>query len=183
MSMVAFGCIGVAIFLYPEFSWFGNALSDLGVVSGVSAPVFNFGLFVAGLLFFFFVIFGLFSYFKNDGVLGRMGSAVFAVAAICLMAIGVFNESFWPMHFIVAVSFFITLSVALLILTAVLYRRREFKLAIFTLVSSFVVVVPWIFFFFVRYVPNVAIPEAISSFVGSFCIGVISYKILKTTKP
>jgi hypothetical membrane protein len=179
MPIVAFGCIGVAILFYPEFSWFNNALSDLGVGLGVSAPVFNFGLLIAGLLCFFFAGFGLFNHFKN-GIVGRVGSIIFAVAAVWLMAIGVFNESFWPVHFIVAMAFFVTLPVALLVLTVALYRCQAVKLAVFTLVSSFVVAVPWILFVIVRYVPNVAIPEIISSLAVSFWVIVLSYRILKT---
>ncbi|MCL2173329.1 MAG: DUF998 domain-containing protein [Candidatus Bathyarchaeota archaeon] len=181
VPIVAFCCIGVAVLFYPEFSWFGNALSDLGVVSGVSAPVFNFGLLAAGLFCFFFAVFGLFDHFK-DSFVGRVGSIVFAVAAVWLMAIGVFNESFWPIHFIVAAAFFVTLPFALLILTVALYRRQEVKLAVFTLISSFVAALPWLLLFIVRYVSNVAIPEIISSLTVSIWIVVLSYRILKTSK-
>ncbi|MCL2643624.1 MAG: DUF998 domain-containing protein [Candidatus Bathyarchaeota archaeon] len=185
VPIVAFGCIGVAVGLCSEFSWFNNALSDLGVVSGVSAPVFNVGLFVSGLLCFFFAVFGLLGYFKKGvgGVVGRVGSIVFGVAAVWLMGVGIFNESFWPVHFVVAVLFFVTLPVALVVLTGALYQCQEVKLAVFTLVSSFVVAIPWIFYFMVHYVPNVAIPEIISSLVCSFWIIIMSYKILKTAKP
>jgi len=181
VPIVAFGSIGIAILSYPAFSWVNNALSDLGVVAGVTAPVFNLGLLTAGLLCFFFAVTGLFSYFKS-GVVGKLGVGFFVVAAVWLMAIGVFNESFWPIHFIVAVLFFVTLPVALLVLTVALYLRREVKLAVFTLISSIVAAVPWVLYVIVFYVPNVAIPEAISSLIGSIWIVTLSYRIFKTAK-
>jgi len=181
VPIVAFGCIGIAIVSYPEFSWVNNALSDLGVVSGVTALAFNLGLFIAGLLGFFFAIIGLFSYFKNN-LVGKVGSIVFAVATVWLMAIGIFNENFHPTHFIVSVLFFITLPVALWVLTVALYLKNEVKLALFTLISSFIAAAPWILFYAVHYVQNVAIPETISALTGSIWIIIMSYKILKTAK-
>jgi hypothetical membrane protein len=106
----------------------------------------------------------------------------FATAAVWLMAIGVFNMDFWPVHFIVAVSFFVTLPVALLILTAALYLHRAVNLVVFTLCSSVVAAIPWVLYLIMPYVPNVAIPEIISSLVGSIWIVTISYKIFKIAK-
>jgi len=48
--IVAFTCIFLAIASYPEFSWTGNALSDLGVQEGVTAVLFNSGLIFSGIL-------------------------------------------------------------------------------------------------------------------------------------
>jgi hypothetical membrane protein len=179
--LVAFCCIGVAIVSYSEFSWFDNALSDLGVVSGVTAFSFNWGLFTAGVLGFFFATVGMFNFFKKCAA-GKVGAAAFAMAAIWLMAIGIFNESFTPVHFIVSILFFITLPVALCILTAALYLKSEVKLAIFTLSSSFIAAAPWILLFTLHYVPNVAIPETISAIAGSIWVITISYKMFKTNK-
>ncbi|MCL2142211.1 MAG: DUF998 domain-containing protein [Methanimicrococcus sp.] len=179
VPIIAFGSISAAIVSYPEFSWTGNALSDLGVVPGITAIFFNLGLLIAGLLCFFFAAAGLMSCFKNS-VVGKIGAIVFAAAAVWLMAIGVFNENFWSLHFIVAVLFFVTLPIALWVLMAALYLRREVKLAVFTLFSSFAAAVPWLLYFIVRYAPNLAIPEIISGLVGSIWIVVISYKIFKT---
>jgi hypothetical membrane protein len=179
--LVAFCCIGVAVWSYPEFSWLDNALSDLGVVSGVTAFSFNWGLFTAGVLGFFFAAVGLFNFFKKSAI-GKVGAAVFAVAAIWLMAIGIFNERFSPTHFIVAILFFITLPAALCILTVALYQKGAVKFAIFTLSTSFIAAAPWLLFFMFHYVANVAIPETISAIAGSIWVITISYKMLKTTK-
>jgi len=177
--VVVFGCTGAAIALYSEFSWFDNALSHLGAGTGAPAIVFNSGMFMAGLLCFFFAAAGLFNYFKNSGI-GRAGSVIFAAAAVWLMAIGVFNANIWPMHLIVAVLFFVTLLVAFFVLTAALYRRQDVQFAALTFVSSFIAVVLWVLYFTMRYAPNIAIPEIISCFVGSCWIIAFSYKMFKT---
>jgi len=176
---VALCCIGMAIVSYSEFSWFDNALSDLGVVSGVTAFVFNWGLFTAGVLGFFFATVGLFNFLKNSAIC-KVGATVFAVATIWLSAIGIFNESFSPTHFIVSLLFFVTLPSALWILTAALYLKGEVKLAFFTLSSSLIAAAPWLLFFMFHYTPNVAIPEIISALAGSIFVIIISYKMLKT---
>ncbi len=181
VPIVAFTCIGIAIISYAEFSWVNNALSDLGVVAGITGPVFNSGLFTAGLLGFLFAVMGLFSYFKGSNV-GRAGAMVFAVATIWLMAIGIFNESFRPIHYIVSVLFFVTLPIAFWVITAALYLRRKVGLAVFTLVASFVAAAPWILYYTIHYVPNVAIPETISGLTGSIWVIIISIKMLKNNK-
>jgi hypothetical membrane protein len=164
------------------FSWAENALSDLGVVPGFTSTVFNTGIFTAGLLGLLFALLGLFSYFRSSKV-GQIGALAFAVATVWLMAIGIFNESFRPTHYIVSVLFFATLPLALWVITAGLYLKHEAKLAVFTLVASFVAASPWILFFAVQYVPNVAIPETISGLTGCIWAITISIKILKTAKP
>lgn len=178
---VAFGCIAAAIMSYPEFSWTNNALSDLGVVPGVTGPIFNVGLFTAGLLGVLFAVLGLFNYLK-DSTVGKAGALTFAAATVWLMAIGIFNEDFRPTHFIVSVLFFATLPIAFWIITAAFYRRHEVKLAVFTLAASFVAAAPWILYYIIHYVPKVAIPETISAVTGAIWAITLSYKMLKTAK-
>ncbi len=103
--IIAFTCIFSSIATYPAFSWTNNALSDLGVVSGITGPLFNFGLCAAGVLGFAFAVLGLYAYFENDWV-GKLGSAFFAAATISLILIGIFNEHFSPTHYIVSVGIF-----------------------------------------------------------------------------
>jgi hypothetical membrane protein len=181
VPIVAFTCISAAILSYPQFSWTNNALSDLGVVPGFTAAVFNVGLFTAGLLGVLFAVLGLFNYFK-DSLFGKAGSLVFGFAMIWLIAIGIFNENYRPAHFIVSVLFFATLPIALWIITAALYRRHEVKLAVFTLIASFTAAAPWILYYTIQYVPNVAIPETISGLTGAIWAIIISHKIIKTAK-
>ena len=83
--IVAFSCIIIAIVSYPAFSWTNNALSDLGVISGVTGPLFNFGLVASGFLGLLFAVFGLAIYFRKS-LVGKVGSGFFAAATIAWQA-------------------------------------------------------------------------------------------------
>lgn len=82
--VLAFTCILAAIYSYPGFSWTNNALSDLGIIPGVTGPLFNFGLYSSGLLTFNFAVFGLFNYLGGRWV-GGVGAGVFAAAGLALV--------------------------------------------------------------------------------------------------
>ncbi len=177
--IVGFAFILAAIASYPQFSWTDNALSDLGVVSGITGPLFNFGLLATGLLTFNFAAFGLFTYFGKRWA-GRIGSAVFAAASLALIAIGVFNENFSPTHYIVSVAFFVLAPIALFILTFAFWFNRNRRLAGFTVLVGVAAAVPWILEFTLNYVPNVAVPEAVSGLAVSVWAIIIGKKLLST---
>jgi hypothetical membrane protein len=99
-AVVAFTCILLAVASWSPFSWTNNALSDLGVQAGVTAPIFNGGLIASGALFLAFTA-GLFR-FMDKHVLGKAATLLLAVACVMLIAIGVFNENFRPTHYIVS---------------------------------------------------------------------------------
>ena len=70
--VVAFVCIFLAIVSAPGFSWAESALSDLGVVAGVTSVLFNYGLIVSGILGFIFAtslfrVMRFFEVFSADG--------------------------------------------------------------------------------------------------------------------
>ena len=176
--ILAFICILVSIISYPPFSWTNNALSDLGVVSGLTESAFNFGLLASGLLAFNFAIFGLFTYFGKSWV-GKIGSAVFAAASLALMAISVFNESFSPTHYIVSVAFFVLAPISLFIITGAFWLSHRRGMAIFTVAAGVAAALPWILFFAFNYVPNVAIPEFLSGLSVSVWAIVFGKKMLK----
>jgi hypothetical membrane protein len=175
--IIAFVCILTAIASYPTFSWTNNALSDLGVVSGLTASLFNFGLFVSGVLAFTFSIFGLFIYFGKNWV-GKIGSTVFGAATIALIAISVFNESFSPTHYIVSVAFFTLAPIALFILAFGFWLFNQKGIAAFTVVVGVSAALPWILLFIFNYVPNVAIPEFLSAFAVSVWAVFLGKKML-----
>ncbi len=175
--VIAFVCILTAIASYPTFSWTNNALSDLGVVSGLTASLFNFGLFVSGVLAFNFSMFGLFNYFRKNWV-GKIGSTVFAAATIALIAISVFNENFSPTHYLVSVAFFTLAPIALFVLTFGFWISHQRTIAAFTVAIGIAAALPWILFFTFNYVPNVAIPEFLSALSVSVWAVVIGKKML-----
>jgi hypothetical membrane protein len=154
-----------------------NALSDLGVQSGITAPLFNSGLVVSGLLFTFFAT-GLFP-LLGKSVIGKVGAAVFVLACVALVCIGVFNEHFSPTHYIVSVMLFVLLPISLLILTGAFWLTGRKGLSVFTLALALAVATPWILEFTVHYVSGVAIPEFVSGLAGAAWTMVLGNKMLK----
>ncbi len=177
----AFICIMIAIATYPQFSWTSNALSDLGVVSGITGIIFNFGLCACGLLAFNFAVFGMYPYFRGN-LAGKVGVGVFAAAAIALICIGIFNENFSPTHYLVSVAFFVFLPMSLLIFTGAFAVNHQTKIAIFTILVAIFAAAPWILYFTVHYASNVAIPEIVSGLAGAIWIITVGYRILEKSK-
>ena len=75
--LIAYTFILLAINYYPPFSWTDNALSDLGVVKGITSVLFNSGLIIAGILTLVFAT-GLFR-FLNERATGKIGGLLFVV--------------------------------------------------------------------------------------------------------
>lgn len=94
-----------AISMTTGFSWFGNWLSDLG--GGVFGPsvstIFNLSPILGGI---FGLIFSLGLYKAQSKPSGRLGSLLFILASISLVAIGVFPEPFGLIHYSVSAAFF-----------------------------------------------------------------------------
>jgi hypothetical membrane protein len=172
-----FVCILVAVASWTQFSWINNALSDLGVKSGLTAVVFNSGLVVGGLLFIVFAV-GLFS-FIGKRFLGKVGSTVFLIACIMLIAIGVFNENFSPTHYLVSVGLFASMPISLLVLVAAFWVEDKRKLSVFTLTLALFAAAVWLVEFAVHYVPGVAIPEFVSGSAGAAWVLAVSYLMIK----
>jgi hypothetical membrane protein len=176
--IVAFICILTAIASYPQFSWTDNALSDLGVVPGLTESVFNFGLLASGLLSFSFAIFGLYNYLEKN-LLGKIGSAVFAGASLALIAISVFTENFSPTHYIVSVAFFVLMPISLFIISGAFLLSHRRNMAVFTVLVAAAAALPWLLLFAFNYVPYVAIPETLSGLSVSLWAVVVGKKMLK----
>jgi hypothetical membrane protein len=173
----AFALIFSAVVSYPQFSWVDNALSDLGVVAGVTAVLFNSGLIMSGVLCFIFAT-GLFV-FLGESAVGRIGAFVLVLASLALFAIGVFPENVRPVHYLVSVMFFVLLPISMLIIVGAFWLMRQVRMAVFTLLVAIVAAAPWVLLFLVRYVSGVAVPEAVSAFAGSVWAVVLSGKMLK----
>jgi hypothetical membrane protein len=176
--IVAFSCILSAIASYPQFSWFDNALSDLGVVSGITMWLFNVGLIFSGVLALAFGI-GLFVLFRKS-IASQVGCSVFVLSCLALIAIGVFPERTGQTHLLVSVMFFVLLPISLLILVISMGIEKQIRMASFTLALFFVAALPWVLEFTLHYVAGVAIPETISGLAGS--VWVVILGILMITK-
>jgi len=179
--VLAFACILLAIVSYPKFSWTSNALSDLGVIKGLTGPLFDFGLYASGILGCIFAVFGLFNYIGNSFI-GKVGSSFFAGATVMLISIGVFNESFSGTHYAVSVAFFLLSPISLFILTGAFGLAHQARTAVFSVAIGVAAAVPWVLQFAIHYVPNVAIPEAVSGLAVSAWVIALSFGIFKQTK-
>jgi hypothetical membrane protein len=178
--ILGFTCILSAVASYQQFSWTNNALSDLGIISGVTGPLFNFGLIASGILAFFFTALGLYN-FSGETMIGKVGSGAFEAATIALIGIGIFNENFQGTHYILSVAFFVLAPISLFILTFAFWVCHQRGIAFFTVLVGLAAALPWILQFAFNYVPSVAIPEFISGIAVSAWTGVLSKRILTTS--
>ncbi len=174
---MSFTCVLLAIFSYPEFSWTENALSDLGVIVGSTASLFNFGLMAGGVLAFVFAL-GLYNILKRSTI-GRIGGVAFILATLALIAIGVFPENMKPMHYFASVAFFALFPIAMLVISIAFALFDKMKMGLFTFLMAMVAAAVWTAQFSLRFVSGVAIPEAISALSVSVWAVVLSSVMLK----
>lgn len=127
-----FGLVLIACFLAgyitawalsPWYEFGGDYLSDLGVREGAFA--FNIGVMSAGLITIPFA-WGMWNTLREH-ILGKLGSLVCTLAGISLFLVGVFPEDQVPTHYIVSVSFFASLGVAVIILALPMVRSPVFR--------------------------------------------------------
>jgi len=175
--VLAFAFIALSIDTYPQFSWVNNALSDLGVVFGITASLFNFGLCASGLLTLI-LAFGLYR-FLNRNVIGKIGALVFGAAGAALEGIGWAPENYRPFHYIFSVAFFAFIPMALLLVAAYFFSTRQNPLGAFTLSIAAFAAIPWVLYFIIRYVSGVAIPEIISALAASTWAIAIGWEMYK----
>jgi hypothetical membrane protein len=188
--IVAFTCIFLAIYFAPGFSWKENALSDLGVMPGVTSALFNYGLIVGGILGFLFATslfraMRFFDFLSADNkphmlvYRGESGALFFSLACLALVAIGVFPENVRYAHGLASVAFFVALFLALILLGIAFLQVRQKPWAVFTLLLGLVAVIPWLLLFMVHYVSGVAVPELISAVAGGLWAVVLGYTMLR----
>jgi hypothetical membrane protein len=176
--IVAFLCVFSAIASYSQFSWTDNALSDLGIVKGLTSGVFNFGLVVAGVLGVVFAALGLFNFFTKSS-LGKVGSGFFVATCVALVCIGVFNENFSPTHYLVSVAFFSLAPITLFILTLAFIHRGNRSLAVLSVTTGAIAAASWILEFTLYYVSGVAVPETISALAVAVWVVAVVVKMLR----
>lgn len=102
-----------SVSIYPNFSWYNNYLSDLGV--GKTAPFFNYPLIFAGIMNFIFAI-GL-AYALPKGTWSKIGAILLIIGGVSLALVGIFNEnSADNIHEYVAMGYFVILPLSLIVL-------------------------------------------------------------------
>ncbi|MFA5364745.1 MAG: DUF998 domain-containing protein [Candidatus Bathyarchaeia archaeon] len=162
--------ITAAIGLSPWFSWWNNALSDLGhSVTSEVAPLFNFGLLLTG---FCIIVYSITS-FKNHA---KYTSYALAFTGFALQLVATFNEVYRPLHFQVSVLFFLSLCVS-----SVCYiQEKKSRLAIVALVISLLV---WILYGIKIYSSGIAVPEAVSAIATASWVMLSAFRIYVNKTP
>jgi hypothetical membrane protein len=111
--IVGIGLMLAAAATSREFSWEGNALSDLGVAEPETALIFNSSVIIAGALFLVFLS-GVSDWAVGDNR-GRAGLACLLAGGISLMLVGVFTEQYGLIHTAVSAGYFILLPAGLIL--------------------------------------------------------------------
>ncbi len=151
-----FLAIAISALMYPGFSLYQNALSDLGhATKSPSAPIFNLGLTVTSFLL---VIQAVAYLWEKDRAL----SVTLLSAAFFLQLVAVYDEvygiRFDHLHFLVSALFFIAI-ITFLLLYAVKRKRVRAAIAAVTAIAV------WALHFAARIPPGAAIPELVSVFL------------------
>nr|MDO8099047.1 DUF998 domain-containing protein [Candidatus Njordarchaeota archaeon] len=182
--LIAFICIVAAIAVSPWFTWAGNALSDLGdtVLHPASAPIFNTGLIVAGIVTVFFGL-GVLMKFKAN-VTAMVASVILLAADTTLICVGLFPETMPPWHFIFSVTLFVSIALSLLLFgIAFVIEKSTRVLGVLSLILGIVAASPWILMSW----EHAAIPEIISvvavyAWILIMCFVLITGKEVKSKK-
>lgn len=166
--VASFGGVVLAMFVAPWFSPFVNALSDLGARGAVTAPLFNGALLVGGALGVGFVAALL---LETDNPI-RAAGALFAGLAMLFMAfVGVFPLPH-PLHVVVAVPFFVCLTLGLFLWGGGDYAAGSEVRGLAFVVAGVLHVVAWVWWgLFPWFPPGVAVPELVGSAGLSLWVG------------
>jgi hypothetical membrane protein len=170
IPVVIFVCLGVSIAASPWFTWTQHALSDLGI-SKNTAGLFNYGMILGGILVLIFSI-GLRKMVSN-----KIGSSLLTVSSFALIGIGLFPETLFVPHFITSASFFILLTLTLLVIGLTL-RKNQFERSIGSLAFVFAIVAISSSVFLFR-LEGIAIPEALSCFPAFVWCSVVGIKMMR----
>jgi hypothetical membrane protein len=156
--VVALGAILLATVVSDTFAWTDSALSDLGVATG-TALLFNSGLLAGGVLA---LPYSYALWVAGRGLLGRLTAVAFAVAATTMGLVGVFVSGH-PLHLPVALSFYLLVSVTLVLDGLARRVTREGRVAALLGVAHFLGWVVWVGG--VRFGTGLAVPETVGAVV------------------
>jgi hypothetical membrane protein len=135
LPMIVFAFIGISIYLYSDFSWFENWLSELAgqpgetpiwAARGLSSIMFNAGIIFAGI-FGLILVSALWSLPLLDSKIGRIGKIFLLIDILALISIGVFPNTTGIYHNVASVLFFAFVTLALVPLGISFRRNRENK--------------------------------------------------------
>ncbi|MCW4019893.1 MAG: DUF998 domain-containing protein [Candidatus Bathyarchaeota archaeon] len=148
--LISYVFIGISIASAPWFSWEKNALSDLGnALRKESAPYYNFGLALAGLLTAVYAVTAFRKHAKHT-------SLCLAASSFLLQLLAVFDEVYGHLHTALSILFFIAI-----ILSALVYAIE--KRSILSSTSFIIGLGAWTLYLAKVYSAGFAVPETISA--------------------
>jgi len=118
------------ILISPWFSWYKNALSDLGVHQ--YGFIFNSAIFTEG------IINGLYFFFHGKNSRQRY---LIVIGSFSLSLVGVFNENFHLLHLIFALIYFILMPIYIILNSGYTENLNKFFNIIIGTASLFVIIV------------------------------------------
>jgi hypothetical membrane protein len=166
IPVVIFFCIGLSLASSPWFTWTQHALSDLGISKNTDI-LFNYGMVIGGILSLIFSL-GLITILSK-----KTGAYILAFSSVALIGIGLFPETVFTLHFITSASFFVLLTIALLIIGLTIKQTPfERSIGLAALVLALIAIGSTTTLF---HVEGIAIAEAFScfpAFVWCLIVGV-----------
>lgn len=156
--------VTVAIIFSPWFSWWNNALSDLGhSVRREAAPWFNFGLLLSGFIIILYPIMVLRNHAKYT-------SYFLIIAGFSLQLIATFDEVYGSLHFLVSVLFFAALGLAS---TSYIIEKKSVVAFVALVIGS----ASWVLYVAEIIDTGIAVPEAVSAIAVFVWISLSAIKI------
>jgi len=131
LPVTVFICIGFALAHSPWFNWAHHALSDLGA-EGTAAMFFNSGMILGGIFSFIFSL-GLIKTLSN-----KTGAYILSLSSLALIGIGAFPETVFTPHFIASSTFFVLLTLSLLIIGLTI-KQDKFERSMGALATLFAI--------------------------------------------
>jgi len=106
-----------------SFSWWSNALSDMGISE--VALLFNFTLIIFGLLDFIFYVGFLKAY--SQSVSFYLGGILLLLGSVSVSLCGVFTEAYPLLHIVFALAYFVLVPIGLMLIGFAFIRMKMKK--------------------------------------------------------
>lgn len=146
--------ISLSIFQCGWFNIYDNALSDLGhSVNSSCAWLFNFGISTGGVLM---IVFSSVHAWKDK----KIFSLIFVIGYLCVL-VGVFDEVYGFLHFIVSFLLFVSLLLFVVYYAYSTWRDLSIRLGVLLLILANLFM--WYTHFVLRVPRGIAIPELLST--------------------
>ncbi|MEX2689611.1 MAG: DUF998 domain-containing protein, partial [Candidatus Njordarchaeum guaymaensis] len=173
--IIAYSSILFAISRASWFSWYLNALSDLGVYPA-SSTIFNLGLITSGFMYCIFSIY-LINQYKN--YLWRIGVLLLILNATSLMLVGVFPENVKFYHGLFALLYFMLFQVSFILLGFSLVRNSDREFGYMFIIGAIFGLMLWFIPWRSMGIIGIAIPELLASLANTIPLLLFSIKNMK----